>query len=224
MNGKFFGVSVGPGDPDLMTFGSVKKIKQADIIALPLKNIEDLEKCLAYTIARQAVPEINEKTLVAIDMPMTKDKNILAAAHDKGSKTLMEYLNQGLDVAFLTIGDISIYASAMYIHDLIMAAGYETELVSGVPSFCAAAGRLKISLAKQNKPLHIFPATYGDLGLDLDGTKILMKPSKSLELSNVENIYCVENCGLKNEKIYKGKEAIETEKGYFSLYIIDSDK
>ena len=38
--GKLYGVSVGPGDPELMTLKAVRIIKEADIIAIPAESRE----------------------------------------------------------------------------------------------------------------------------------------------------------------------------------------
>ena len=54
--GILYGVSVGPGDPELLTLKAARIIRQAQVIALPQ---ESRENCVAYKIARQAVPELS---------------------------------------------------------------------------------------------------------------------------------------------------------------------
>ena len=34
--GKFYGIGVGPGDPELMTLKAVRKIRECEIIVLPI--------------------------------------------------------------------------------------------------------------------------------------------------------------------------------------------
>ena len=58
MQGKIYGIGVGPGDPELMTLKAVRLIREADVIAIPGK---EKETCTAYQIALGAVPEIDEK-------------------------------------------------------------------------------------------------------------------------------------------------------------------
>ena len=48
-------------------------------------------------------------------------------------------MEQGKDVAFLTLGDSSIYATPMYLHRILKEKGYQTKMVPGIPSFCAVA-------------------------------------------------------------------------------------
>ena len=61
--GTLYGVSVGPGDPELMTLKAVRIIKESPVIALPNESLKD---CVAYQIASQAVPEIAEKEILCL--------------------------------------------------------------------------------------------------------------------------------------------------------------
>ena len=71
MRGIAYGVGVGPGDPELMTFKAARLIRDNEVIAVPGKTAED---SVAYKIAFGAVPEIAEKTLVPVFMPMVRDR------------------------------------------------------------------------------------------------------------------------------------------------------
>ena len=71
MRGILYGVGVGPGDPELMTLKAVRLIKENDIIAVPGAEVRET---VAYKIAVQAVPELADKELLPIYMPMTHDK------------------------------------------------------------------------------------------------------------------------------------------------------
>ena len=68
MAGILYGAGVGPGDPELMTLKAVRLIRENEIIALPGPAAKET---VAYQIAVQAVPELAEKTLVPVEMPMT---------------------------------------------------------------------------------------------------------------------------------------------------------
>ena len=48
LTGTFYGIGVGPGDPELMTLKAVRVIKACDVIFLPAA---EKEKCHAYKIA-----------------------------------------------------------------------------------------------------------------------------------------------------------------------------
>ena len=223
MRGTAYGVGVGPGDPELITLKAVRLIRENEVIAVPGKEAEN---SVAYIIAAAAVPEIAEKTLVPIYMPMVRDRAKIEEEHRKGAKLLEKYLDQGKNVVYLTLGDSTIYCTFSYLQHILEEDGYRVELVSGIPSFCAAAARLNISLTEWNEPLHVIPASHkkGE-ALDLAGTYVLMKSAshmketKELLMASGRQVGCVENCGMVNEKVYHSAEEIPDDAGYFSLVI-----
>ena len=222
--GILYGVSVGPGDPELMTLKACRVIRESQVIALPNESLKD---CVAYQIAVQAVPEIREKEILCLPMPMTKDQKVLEQCHREAANRIREKLEEGKNVAFLTLGDATIYSTCLYVYEKVKAAGEKTEIVSGVPSFCAAAARLDTALVSGAEELHILPATYQiEKGMELDGVKVLMKAGKKVakvkallteEGRNVQGVKC---CGLPGEKIYRSAEEIDEDAGYYSLFIV----
>ena len=157
---------------------------------------------------------------------MVRDRAKIEEEHRKGAKLLEKYLDQGKNVVYLTLGDSTIYCTFSYLQHILEEDGYRVELVSGIPSFCAAAARLNISLTEWNEPLHVIPASHkkGE-ALDLAGTYVLMKSAshmketKELLMASGRQVGCVENCGMANEKVYHSAEEIPDDAGYFSLVI-----
>ena len=94
---------------------------------------------------------------------MSRDKAQQHAAHLAAAQALRPHLDAGRDVAMLNLGDVSIYATAAYLADILAADGYETRMVPGVTSFCAVAARLNTSLTGIDTPLHIVPGGCGAL-------------------------------------------------------------
>ena len=137
-------------------------------------------------------------------------------------------LDQGKSVAFLTLGDPTVYSTYMYIHEKVLARGCDVEVVPGVPSFCAAAARLNLSLCQGSEPLLIVPASHGaEELLDVKANKVFMKAGKSiLELQAqlqargmLEGAAMVENCSMANERVYPRFADLQEPSGYFSLVI-----
>lgn len=157
MRGILYGVGVGPGDPELMTLKAVRLIKENDIIAVPGAEVRET---VAYKIAVQAVPELADKELLPIYMPMTHDKAELELNHEKGAKALEAALDTGKNVVFLTLGDPTIYSTFSYVQKRVEEDGYETRLVRRLllPSVQHAA-RLNIPLTEWNQPLHVQPGS-----------------------------------------------------------------
>lgn len=224
MAGILYGIGVGPGDPELMTLKAVRRIRECKIIAIPHGN---KELCTAYKIACQAVPEIERKECLALPMPMTKDENVLEESHTAAANAVMERLEEGWDVAFLTLGDVTIYSTFGYLLTRLSKEGYETRLECGIPSFCAAAARLGRPLVSGAEELHVIPATYQvKEALGLKGVKVLMKAGKQMKSVKEELQGCgqeavmVENCGMEGERIYGSLKELPDEPGYYSLVIV----
>ncbi len=71
-------MGVGPGDPELMTLKAVRLIRENEVIAVPGR---DAKSSAAYRTAERSVPEIAEKTLVPIYMPMIRDRKKMDEEH-----------------------------------------------------------------------------------------------------------------------------------------------
>jgi len=221
--GKVYGVGVGPGDPELMTLKAVRVIRECAVIAAAGKEIE---RSKAYQIAKAAVPEIDRKTKLLLPMPMTSDPEILCKAHEEAVRTMRSFLDQGISVTYVTLGDPTIYCTFSYLQKILEKEGYEVELVSGVPSFCAAAARLGISLAEKEEELHIIPAVYGlEEKLEYPGRHVLMKSAgsipevKALLQKSGRQVRAVENCSMAGEAVYRSADEIPEDAGYFTIII-----
>ncbi len=223
MKGKLIGVGVGPGDPELLTIKAIETIKRCEFIAVPGK---EKKESAAYKIASQAI-ELDSKECLTIYMPMTKDTKELNRSHAEGIHKIIKILDTGRDIAFLTLGDPTVYSTYIYIHKGIIEKGYAAEIVNGIPSFCAAAARLNISLTEKSEQLHIIPASYQvDEALKMEGTRVFMKAGSTMSLLKEKlvnergEIYMVENCGTENEKLTYGAGQMNEHAGYYSLVIL----
>ena len=233
--GVLYGIGVGPGDPGLMTLKAINTIKACDIIAIPAVSKEE---CYAYSIVQAVLPEIEKKHIMCTPFPMIKDKEKLTISHNKIYCDIVNVLEDGKNVAMLTIGDPSVYSTYMYIHKRVMQAGFTAVMISGVPSFCAAAARLGISLGEMMDEIHIIPASYDVRDtVGYGGTCVYMKSGKKLaELIEVlrtatnggtdtdekadMTVYGVTNCGMESERVYRGLDELTEAKGYLTIVIV----
>ncbi len=215
--GILYAVGVGPGDPELLTIKAVKVIKEADVIACPAK---DSAPGIAFNIASEAFPEITEKELLLLDFPM-KDSD-LTMAHQKAAESIMDVLRTGKCVAFLTLGDPGFYSTFSYVSGMISEEGYRIEIVSGVPSFCSVSARLNVPIAVGREAVMI---TTGEFR-DFDGTLVILKAGSKLKslkesiMKSGRQAWLVENCGMEEERIYMGVDAMPDEAGYYSTLIV----
>lgn len=224
--GTLYGVSIGPGDPELITVKSMNIISRCKYIATPHTGTGD---SLALSIVSQAI-DLSDKEIMKLEFPMTKDKDILTKSHNEAAESIAKVLDEGEDVAMLNLGDVTIYSTFAYTMDKLLERDYDVEVIPGVTSFCASASQLKIGLTTMNEPLHIIPATGIDIkeALQMSGSKVFMKIGRSMpklidalnELGIKDNVYAVENCGLENEKIYHSLDEFDGDMGYFTIVVV----
>ncbi len=220
--GNLYGVSVGPGDPELMTLKAVRIINSCEVLAVPRTGGKNT---LALEIVR-GVCDISQKDVVYLDFPMTSDKKMLDEMHIKSADMLLKYLKSGKNIAFVNLGDIAVYSTFSYIAEIIRKNGIAIEYCPGVTSFCAAAALAGKPLVQGKKPLVVMPSSCENFGkmLGNDCTAVIMKSGKNLSYSlselkksGYDNVYAVCDCGLKTQNIYKELENIPDSCGYFTI-------
>lgn len=228
MAGTLYGVGVGPGDPELLTLKAARLIEECDWIGIPAK---DADSCTAYQIALRAVPRMADKPVIAVPVPMTTEACRLEEAYREGSRRLAGLLQEGKSIAFLNLGDPSIYGSYMEFHRRILQEGYPAKVISGVPSFCAVAAALDLPLGDGKEMIHILPGCYGIAELErLSGTKILMKSGSRLgsvkqalaflQEQGMCTAEAVSDCGMEGERICKNIGELPEDAGYFTTIVV----
>lgn len=218
MLGSFYGVSVGCGDPELMTLKAVRVLNQCRVVAVPVSN----GKTTAFDIAKQVV-DFSNKTILELQFPMVRDKATLDTIHIKHANTIMEYLKQGLDVAMVNLGDVSIYSTYSYVCEKLKRYGVTIESISGVTSICECANRLNLSLTTMNQPIHVVPSSCTNIEdtLKLEGTKVIMKTSRDTTklqaLLKGKDYYVCQNCGMPQEDF---SQNLSSTTSYFTIVIL----
>lgn len=224
--GRFYGVSVGPGDPELLTLKAVRCLERCPVLAAPQTASG---RMLALDIARGAA-DLRGKTILPLHFVMSREEEALRASHQEAAEKVRACLDAGQDVAMLNLGDVSVYATYGYLEEILKEQGYETYRIAGVPSFCAAAARLGRSLTEMDLPVHIVPAGGFPLeeALDLPGTKVLMKSGRALpqvlealeSRGLLESSAMVQNCGLPGEQAAESLKDAPQSGSYFTTLLV----
>ncbi len=232
MRGTLYGIGVGCGDPMDMTVKAIETIKGCEVVAVPISAKDN--ETVALNIAEKMVADIRGKEMLYLDMPMTRDTKKLDEMHDLAAQKVCEILEKGQSVAFLTLGDPTVYSTYTYVHKRVLARGYPAQIISGITSFTAVAARLNISLTERGEALFVLPASYDGIEetLDLNGTKILMKTGKKIEKIKdllkekgiYENAMMIEKCGMEGEVIHKNLDSANENSSYFSVVIIKGEQ
>lgn len=224
--GTLYGISVGPGDYDLITLKAHKILNSVDIIAVPKSDTNS--NSIALSIIEN---HIQGKEILELIFPMSCDTELLNKSWNEAAKKIINLLDNNKDVAFITLGDISIYSTFTYINKIISNLGYKVVIVPGVTSFCASASQAQISLAENNDSIIIIPTAINAEQLEHNinnfDTVILMKFRKNFEqIKNLlkskglkNNAIVVEKCCMKDEKIYTDIDKINS-LNYLSTMII----
>ena len=225
--GKLYGIGVGPGDPELLTLKAYKILNQADVIFCPEKKKG--AGSFAFDIIKEHIKD-SKAQIVNLEYPMHYKGDELKKMWEENGRLISEYLKGDKTGAFITLGDPSVYSTFMYTLPYIEAFGTETEVVPGIPSFCAVSAKLGDSLVDRSEQLHVIPSTYDiEDGLKLPGTKVLMKAAskmpivkETLKRNNLKGAM-IENCGMPEEHIYHGVDEIPDQASYYSIIVVKED-
>lgn len=224
--GKFIGIGVGPGDPDLLTVKAVKTLNKVDVICAPKSS--NSKPSLALSIINPVLNDRESKyeTLEPL-FPMIEDKEELQKYWDDAARIIIEKLNEGLDVAFITLGDPAVYSTFSYVFKIIEGMDFETMIIPGITSFTGCAASAKIQLAEKDEIIVIVPKVDERLShiMACGDTFVIMKTSRHSDLlKNIINqdkrdkeIISVQNCSMKDEKIFNG---FAEDKKYLSTTIV----
>lgn len=224
--GVFYAVSVGPGDPELLTRQACRVLEVCDVIATPRTKAG---RMLALDIAGGAV-DMRGKTILPLDFTMAHDAAVREESYRTAAGAIEAELTTGRDVAMVNLGDVSVYATAYYILERIRSDGFEVVMCPGVTSFCAVAARLGRSLTRMDEPLHILPgSTDLNNALALPGTKVVMKSGKAIHETAealkrhglLANAGMVADCGLETEQVYTDLRQLPEEISYFATIVAD---
>jgi precorrin-2/cobalt-factor-2 C20-methyltransferase len=233
MAGVFYGVGVGPGDPELLTVKAVRVIREADIIIAP--QTEKKEDSTALAIAKPYLKE--NVTIVKMVFPMVFHRETLSGAWEDNKNTILELLAAGKKVIFLTLGDPMFYSTFIYIFHLLENCDYPIETIPGVPAFCAIGSKYGYPLAEGNDILSVIPATIPEERMDqvlaMADNVVLMKVYKNCRQvveklkrhGLAEHAVMVSRCGLADEQVMRDLTDIGDQKtNYLSTILARRNK
>ncbi|MEM7290343.1 MAG: SAM-dependent methyltransferase, partial [Pseudomonadota bacterium] len=123
MKGKFYGLGVGPGDPELLTLKAHRILGNCRVVAYPAPD--DGESFARTIVAQFLNPEQIE---IPIVIPMRVDRFPATQIYDEKAAEIAHFLRDGEDVAVLCEGDPFFYGSFMYLFERL-AGDFDCEIV-----------------------------------------------------------------------------------------------
>lgn len=228
--GTFYGIGVGPGDPDLLTIKAVKIISQVDIVfaASSIKN----KHSIAIEIARPHMSRNTDVRMLAFQMSNNESEK--EKLWETNADLIMQELEKGKSAAFLTLGDSLTYSTFGYLLKIIHQKNPDIPIVSvpGITSYQAAASRLNIPLVEGDESLLITSGARGGDALRKCSASadnvVLLKAYRNIADINaalkdsdlLENSIGISKCGRKEEEIFHDVREFETRKpDYWTLVI-----
>ena len=143
-------LSLGPGDPELLTLKVIKTLREADIVVVP------------STAGRSRAAEIirewcDEDRMYRYELPMQKDRSAVRKVYDDICQQVVVWYNEDKRIAIVVEGDVSIYASIHYVLDELKRMDIPVIQQPGIPSFIAAAAMADLSLVSGQQWLMVLP-------------------------------------------------------------------
>ena len=141
VQGKLWGVGIGPGDSELVTVKAARIIGDADVVAYHCaRHGRSIARSVAEPYLRSG--QVEEKLMYPVTTETTDHPGGYRGALDdfytEAAEVLAQHLSAGRSVALLAEGDPLFYSSYMHMHKRL-ASRFETEIIPGVTSVSASA-------------------------------------------------------------------------------------
>ena len=232
MSGIFYGIGVGPGDPELLTVKAINAIKKADVLIAP--KTEKKDGSVALSIAKPYLkPDIE---IVYQVFPMVKGFAEDDSAWQANKEEILSLLKAGKNVAFLTLGDPMFYSTYIYVFRLLEKEDVTVETIPGIPAFNGIGSQVGYPIGEGDDGLSVIPATAPkekiEKALAASDNVVLMKVYKNsdevTELLEQQGLakqaVLVSRLGLPEERIIRDISAHKGEKlNYLSTILTRKD-
>ncbi|MGF1536582.1 MAG: precorrin-2 C(20)-methyltransferase [Elainellaceae cyanobacterium] len=194
--GTLYGVSAGPGDPDLITLRALKLIQSTTVVAFPAGQGD------RPGVAQRIIePWLTPRHIqLPLRFPYTQDPETLAAAWRQAAAAVACYL-QHEDVVFVSEGDVGFYSTFAYLAEHVHRLHPAVAIVP-VPGVCsplAAAAVLGVPLALGDQRLTVLPALYtvsrgagsgdGPIEAGVSNLETALDTSDAVVLMKVSSVY-----------------------------------
>jgi precorrin-2/cobalt-factor-2 C20-methyltransferase len=211
--GKLIGIGVGPGDPELLTVKAVKTLEHVPVICAPKSSQNKPSVALSIV---QGILDGRKDEYVTIEplFPMIEDKKALKSYWAGAAELIIQELDEGRDVSFITLGDPSVYSTFSYVAKIIGDQGYSVEMIPGINSFTGCAASAGITLGEKDEIILVVPKVDQRLEelLEHADTAVIMKTSRHSQMLEEiidkdprdKTVISVQNCSMEDEKVFDG--------------------
>lgn len=219
--GTFYGIGMGPGDPELLTRKAFRLLATVPVIFYP--SCGGKADGFALDILQRVFAEEDESTVNEgmgfkpaptkgsvlkrcrpLSTTMARGADTTRPHWADAAETVAAVLQKGQDAAFITEGDPSLYSTFGYLQMALTERFPQAhvEVVSGISSVSAAAARTVFPLALGEERIAVLPATYDpaflEHAVEMFDTVVLLKVNRVLD----QLITILEQRGLLNGAVF----------------------
>ncbi|PSP16354.1 MAG: precorrin-2 C(20)-methyltransferase [Cyanobacteria bacterium QS_8_64_29] len=229
--GTLYGISVGPGDPELISLKGLRRLQQADVVAFPAR-VGGKPGMAQQIVAPWLAPEQQQ---LPLHFPYVRASDVLNRAWRAAAERVWQPLQRGQSVAFACEGDVGFYSTFAYLAATLQQ-HYPQASVEAVPGVCsplAAAAATGEPLVEGDRCLAVLPALYApdrlEAALAWADTLVLLKAGSvypqlwdALQAKQLLARSCaIERVGWPQQRLYCDlRERRQLQLSYFSLLIV----
>lgn len=173
------GVGVGPGAADLLTPRARAAIASADTVVAAAISPDAIGR--AESVARAGSDPLR---VLRLEIDITGDDEMRSASFDGAATTLIEHLDRGEVVAFLTLGDPNLFSVFPLLASAVRRQRPEApvEVVPGIAAFQELAAASRIVVGHDHQSIRIVNVSRdpGEVAALVDDT--LARPDETLVL------------------------------------------
>lgn len=236
IDNKIVFVSLGPGDPELITLKGLRALQSADVIFCPATT-KDGAQMLSRSQNIVTTLGVDTEKLSSFIVPMSRDRAKTLEAYAALAQKAVESVEMGLKVAITAEGDAGFYSSSQYIEQMLWEMGMKTERIAGVPAFIDCACKAQTHIVNQDSSFEVMARVESAeqllASMSQNKSIVLMKISQweesikeAIRVSEDHNFYYVESCGVEGKEFYSSdkEQILERKFPYFAILIIKRDE